>query len=38
MCDYSLGRILDLMDEYDLWKDTMLIVGTDHGFLLAEHG
>ena len=38
MCDDSLGRILDLMDQYDLWKDTMLIVGTDHGFLLGEHG
>lgn len=38
MCDHNLGRILDLMDQYDLWKDTMLIVGTDHGFLLAEHG
>lgn len=38
MCDHSLGRVLDLMDKYDLWKDTMLIVGTDHGFLLAEHG
>ena len=37
MCDYSLGRVLDLMDRYDLWKDTLLIVGTDHGFLLAEH-
>ena len=38
MCDHSLGRILDKMDEYDMWKDTLLIVGTDHGFLLAEHG
>lgn len=38
MCDRNLGRILDLMDRYDLWKDTMLIVGTDHGFLLSEHG
>ena len=38
MCDHNLGRILDLMDRYDLWQDTMLIVGTDHGFLLAEHG
>ena len=38
MCDHNLGRILDLMDRYDMWKDTMLIVGTDHGFLLAEHG
>ncbi len=38
MCDESLGRILDFMDKYDLWKDTMLIVNTDHGFLLGEHG
>lgn len=38
MCDHHLGRVLDLMDRYDLWKDTMLIVGTDHGFLLSEHG
>lgn len=38
MCDVHLGRVLDLMDSHDLWKDTMLIVGTDHGFLLAEHG
>lgn len=36
-CDWQLGRILDLMDEMDLWKDTMLIVNTDHGFLLSEH-
>jgi arylsulfatase A-like enzyme len=37
MCDDYLGRILDLMDELDMWKDTMLIVNTDHGFLLGEH-
>ncbi|HHV10806.1 MAG TPA: sulfatase [Clostridiales bacterium] len=37
-CDRYLGKILDLMDKYDLWKDTMLIVNTDHGFLLGEHG
>jgi arylsulfatase A-like enzyme len=37
MCDEQLGRILDAMDRYDLWADTMLIVGTDHGFLLGEH-
>lgn len=36
-CDMNLGRVLDKMDEYDLWKDTMLIVCTDHGFLLGEH-
>lgn len=38
MCDCNLGRVLDAMDRYDLWKDTMLIVNTDHGFLLGEHG
>jgi arylsulfatase A-like enzyme len=37
MCDHYLGKVLDLMDEHDLWKDTMLIVNTDHGFLLGEH-
>lgn len=38
MCDYFLGKVLDKMDAYDLWKDTMLIVNTDHGYLLGEHG
>jgi arylsulfatase A-like enzyme len=38
MCDEYLGHILDLFDTYDLWKDTLLIVNTDHGFLLGEHG
>jgi arylsulfatase A-like enzyme len=38
MCDRSLGRVMDLMDELNLWRDTMLIVCTDHGFLLGEHG
>lgn len=37
-CDKSLGRVLDAMDKYEMWKDTMLIVNTDHGFLLGEHG
>ncbi|QNK57899.1 sulfatase [Paenibacillus sp. PAMC21692] len=37
MCDHYLGKVLDLMDENDMWKDTMLIVNTDHGFLLGEH-
>ena len=36
MCDEYLGKILDIMDEKDMWKDTMLIVTTDHGFLLSE--
>lgn len=37
MCDRHLGRVLDLMDELNLWKDTLLIVNTDHGFLMGEH-
>ena len=37
MCDHSLGRVLEAMDEHDMWDDTMLIVCTDHGFLLGEH-
>jgi len=36
MCDAYLGKILESMDAYDLWKDTLLIVNTDHGFLLGE--
>jgi len=38
MCDASLGRVLDAMDAHDMWEDTLLIVNTDHGFLLGEHG
>lgn len=37
MCDRHLGKVLDFMDTHDMWKDTMLIVNTDHGFLLGEH-
>ena len=35
-CDRNLGRVLDFMDAHDMWKDTMLVVNTDHGFLLGE--
>lgn len=38
MCDKSLGRVLDFMDDHDMWDDTMLVVNTDHGYLLGEHG
>lgn len=37
MCDDYLGKVLDFMDEANLWDDTMLIVNTDHGFMLGEH-
>jgi arylsulfatase A-like enzyme len=38
MCDHSLGRVLDFMDQHAMWEDTLLFVITDHGFLLGEHG
>ena len=38
MCDHYLGKILNLMDVHDMWKDTMLVVNTDHGFMLGEKG
>lgn len=37
LCDAQLGRLLDVFDERDLWRDTALVVTTDHGFLLGEH-
>lgn len=37
MCDHYLGKILDEMDAHNMWEDTMLIVNTDHGFLMGEH-
>ena len=37
LCDENLGKVLDAMDTYNLWEDTLLIVGTDHGFILGEH-
>jgi arylsulfatase A-like enzyme len=37
MCDHYLGRLLDYMDTHDLWRDTALVMTTDHGFMLAEH-
>ena len=38
MCDKYLGKVMDKMDEYNLWEDTLLIVNTDHGFFLGERG
>lgn len=36
-CDAKLGEVLDTFDRLNLWDDTLLIVWTDHGFLLGEH-
>ena len=37
LCDFLLGQLLDYFDTHDLWRDTALILTTDHGFLLGEH-
>lgn len=37
MCDDYLGQVMDKMDEKNMWEDTMLMVCTDHGFLIGEH-
>jgi arylsulfatase A-like enzyme len=37
LCDSLLGDVLDYFDQHDLWKDTALVLSTDHGFLLGEH-
>lgn len=37
LCDTNLGKILDAMDRFHMWEDTMLIVNTDHGYMLGEH-
>jgi arylsulfatase A-like enzyme len=38
MCDDYFGRLLDYLDDHDMWKDTCVVLSTDHGFLLSEHG
>jgi arylsulfatase A-like enzyme len=37
LCDSLLGDLLDEFDRHDMWRDTALVVTTDHGFLLGEH-
>lgn len=37
MCDEYFGKLLDYFDAHDLWRNTSLVLSTDHGFLLSEH-
>ncbi|CAN7745109.1 sulfatase [Paenibacillus sp. LjRoot56] len=37
MIDHWMGKLLNVMDKHHLWDDTLLIMTTDHGFLLGEH-
>lgn len=36
-CDEQLGRLLDYLDDHDMWRDTAIVMTTDHGFMLNEH-
>lgn len=38
MCDEYFGKLIDYMDAHDMWDDTCVVLSTDHGFLLSEHG
>ena len=38
MTDTWLGHVFDVMDRHGMWKDTMFIYTTDHGYMLGEHG
>ncbi|WP_264554664.1 sulfatase-like hydrolase/transferase [Halocatena marina] len=38
MVDRWFGRVLETIDDEQLWDDTMIIVTSDHGFFLGEHG
>lgn len=36
MADHWLGVLLDQMDKWDVWKDTVVIFASDHGHELCE--
>jgi arylsulfatase A-like enzyme len=38
MVDRWFGRVLDTLDEQDLWDETVVIVTSDHGHYLGDHG
>lgn len=37
MCDHHLGKVIDFLETNQMWQDTLVIINTDHGFLLGEH-
>jgi arylsulfatase A-like enzyme len=38
MVDRWFGRVLDALDREGYWEDTTVIVTSDHGFMLGDHG
>jgi arylsulfatase A-like enzyme len=37
MTDHWLGRLWDTLDAQDAWRDTLVVLTTDHGTMLGEH-
>ena len=37
LVDRSLGRILQKIDDLQLWEDSIVVVTSDHGFSIGEH-
>ncbi len=35
--DHCLGKLLDVLDEKNLWRDTLVLFTTDHGHMVGEH-
>jgi len=38
MVDEQFGKVLDRLDKEELWNETMVIVTSDHGYFLGDHG
>jgi arylsulfatase A-like enzyme len=38
MVDRWFGRLLDALEDEGCWDDTMVVVTTDHGYALGDHG
>jgi arylsulfatase A-like enzyme len=36
--DHWFGYFMDKVNQMNLWEDTLIVVTTDHGFFLGEHG
>lgn len=37
MTDHWLGKLFDKLDAEDHWRDTLVVLTTDHGTMLGEH-